>query len=191
MKGTGWVIPLLTATAGAATLGLAASGCATALTAGADFNTSADFTRYTSFAWVEADAAPVGDPRLENNPFFTERLHHAIQAQLDRRGIRHRSEGASLLIHHHASVRHHTEVYQADLSAGYITEEYGPGTQIVDYEEGTFLVDIADAETREILWRGWAVADIDAALEDPERMSELLDRATELMFERFPVAPVR
>lgn len=58
-----------------------------------------------------------------------------------------------------------------------------------EYQEGTFLVDIADAETREILWRGWAQADVEAALGDPDRMRSLVADAVARMFEAFPSAP--
>jgi hypothetical protein len=165
------------------------SACAAAMTAGADFDQGVDFSPYATFAWAEADGLPVGDARLENNPFFTDRLHAAIQAELERRGIRHDERGTGLLVHHHTSVRNHVDVYEVDRGAGYTGEEYGPGTQVVEYEEGTFLVDIADAESKEILWRGWALANVDQALNDPAAMAELLQRAVSLMFERYPVEP--
>ena len=54
------------------------------------------------------------------------------------------------------------------------------------YQEGTFLVDIADSQSRQILWRGWAQADIEAALNDPDHMSELVTDAVRQMFEAYP-----
>jgi hypothetical protein len=52
---------------------------------------------------------------------------------------------------------------------------------------GTFLVDIADAETNEIIWRGWARLDVGAALSNSERMQESIDAAMSKMFRAFPV----
>lgn len=181
MRRYAWALPLFAATA--------LTSCATPMTAGADFDRDIEFNKYGTFAWGEDDGLPVGDPRLDDNPFFNERLHAAIQEQLERRGIRHDESSPGLLVHHHTAVRDHVEVYRADQNAGYTTDEYGAGTQVVEYEEGTFLVDIADAETKAILWRGWAVTNVETALNNPDEMSELLSRAVALMFERYPVAP--
>lgn len=170
----------------AAVLGFAA--CATAVRAGADFDRDVDMTPYQSFAWGEPDDLPTGDPRLDNNPFFVDRLHEAIDREMSARGFRMTEGEADLLIHHHASVRSRVQVFDVDRRAGYDVNEYGPGTDVYEYEEGTFLVDIADASTKRILWRGWAQADIEAALESPDRMKELLDASVTRMFEAFPIA---
>lgn len=170
--------------------GLAAlASCTPGIRAGADFAPDLDFSTLTTYTWDEPDTRPVGDPRLENNPLFEARLHESIERELEARGLRPAASGASMIVHHHATVRDHVEVYEADREAGYTTPEYGEGTQVVQYEEGTLLVDIADARSRELVWRGWAQFDIGRALEDPEFMSAQIDEAIVKMFASFPVAP--
>ncbi|MGE0161446.1 MAG: DUF4136 domain-containing protein [Gemmatimonadales bacterium] len=156
------------------------------LTAGADMDPGYDFTRYTSYTWDEPDDQPIGDPRLENNPFFLHRLHAAIHWELATRGIEYGADGQALKVHHHAVVRNQVDVYEAEPSAGYTTE-YGQHTQVVHYEEGTFLVDISDARTDEVVWRGWARLDLSSALDDPMEMRDQIDRAIGKMFESFPI----
>jgi hypothetical protein len=156
------------------------------LTAGADLAPGYDFTQYTSYVWDEPDDSPTGDPRLDNNPFFLHRLHAAIHWELATRGIGYDAEGPALEVHHHAVVRNRVDVYEADRAAGY-TSEYGEGTQVIQFEEGTFLVDIADARTNEVIWRGWAQLDLGPALEDPMVMRDQIDRAIRSMFEKFPI----
>ena len=163
-----------------------AVGCATVIQAGANYEPGTTFGGFNTFHWDEPDDNPTGDPRLENNPFFLQRLHHAIEWELGTRGVRLVEGGGALTVHHHATVRDRVQVFAADERAGYSTPEYGEGTQILQFEEGTFLVDIADAESQEILWRGWAQLDIGTALEDPETMREQIDEAIRLMFEQFP-----
>ncbi len=165
---------------------LLVAACSIPLSAGADFDSNVDFTRYSTFTWDEADERPTGDVRLENNPFFTERLHSAIRRELESRGIRYDAEGPALVVHHHATVMDRVDVYEADRERGYDPSAYGPGTQVVQWEEGTFLVDIADRETRRVLWRGWAKCDIEAALNDSKRMTSLVNDAVALMFQRLP-----
>jgi len=161
--------------------------CARAMTAGSDFTPGIDFSRYTSFSWEASDDRPVGDPRLENNPFFVGRLHNAIERELFLRGIEQGAAGPALTVHHHATVRDHLEVFEADRAQGYETPEFGPGTQVVQYDEGTFLVDLADARTRQIIWRGWVQMDITKALTDGRFMEEQINAAVEMMFEEFPI----
>jgi hypothetical protein len=161
------------------------------LRAGADFEPGYDFAKYAFYTWEEPEGSPTGDPRLDDNPFFVHRLHAAIHWELATRGIRFgRSDGmgAGLTVHHHASVRDRVEVFDADREAGY-TSEYGEGTQVVQYEEGTFLIDLADARTKEVIWRGWAQLDLGRALRDPEVMRDQIDEAIRRMFEDFPIAP--
>jgi hypothetical protein len=156
------------------------------LTAGADLDPGFDFTQYSSYVWDEPDASPTGDPRLDNNPFFVHRLHSAIHWELATRGIEYDGEGPALAVHHHAVVRDHVEVYSAEPSAGY-RSEYGENTQVVQYPEGTFLVDMADSRTGEVVWRGWARLDLSTALDDPMEMRDQIDRAIDKMFENFPI----
>jgi hypothetical protein len=170
-----------------ATVALLGSGCVSIpVTAGADMEPGYDFTQYTSYTWDEPDERPVGDPRLDNNPFFVHRLHAAIHWELATRGIEYGAEGPALTVHHHAIVRDRVEVFEADRSSGFTTE-YGEGTQVIQYEEGTFMVDIADARTKEVVWRGWARLDLGKALDDPLEMRDQIDLAIGKMFESFPI----
>jgi hypothetical protein len=159
--------------------------------AGADFEPGYDFAQYASYSWDEPDDRPTGDPRLDNNPFFVHRLHAAIHWELATRGIQYGRGGglgAALTVHHHASVRERVEVFETDVAVR-SDSEYGDGTQVLQYEEATFLVDIADARTGDIVWRGWAQLDLGRALADPEVMRDQIDVAVRKMFDNFPIPP--
>jgi hypothetical protein len=169
-----------------AALGFSLTGCGLGVVAGADYAPSVDFGPYRSFVWDEPDDRPIGDPRLENNPFFEERLHAAIALELAEYDIRAGGSGARLVVHHHATVRSRVDVYEADERAGYGAPGYAEGRQVLQYDEGTILVDIADAATKDVLWRGWAQFDISRALANPEVMSRAIDEAIGKMFDSFP-----
>jgi len=171
---------------GALAVAAATGGCGLGIAAGADFSPGVDLARYGSFTWDEPDDRPVGDPRLENNPFFEQRLHAAIAVELADHGICIGGEGAALIVHHHATVRSRVDVYEADERGGYTGATYAEGRQVVQYDQGTILVDIADATTRHVLWRGWAQFDIGRALANPEVMERAIDEAIAAMFEDFP-----
>ncbi|KPJ82586.1 MAG: hypothetical protein AMS19_07110 [Gemmatimonas sp. SG8_23] len=164
---------------------LTAAACGLGIVAGADFSPGADVARYSSFEWDEPDDRPVGDPRLEENPFFEQRLHAAVAVELAEYGIREGADGPRLIVHHHVTVRDRVDVYEADVREGYsATGRESP--QVVEFSEGTILVDIADAETKTVLWRGWAQFDITRALANPEVMERAIQEAIGKMFEHFP-----
>lgn len=174
---------LLVWTVTSAILGSAA--CSVPIQAGADFSRGTDFSPYRTFAWGPSDALPTGDPRLDNNPFFQERVRAAVEAELTNRGYELVSESADLLVHYHASVRDRVDVFETDREYGYDPEG---STQVVQYEEGTLVVDMADAATKRVLWRGWAQGDLGSALADRDRMERHVQDGVARMFEEFPAA---
>ena len=46
-----------------------------------------DFTQYKSYAWAATDHFSTGDPRLDNNEFFQNRLRNTGDAVLVKRGF--------------------------------------------------------------------------------------------------------
>ena len=93
--------------------GLAATavGCVTLMPVGSHVARGVDFVRYSTYAWGPADALPITDERLRENPYFVDEVHGAIDTQLTRRGFV-RAEGvrADLLVHYHAAVTDRVEV---------------------------------------------------------------------------------
>ncbi len=167
-------------------ISLSSASCGIPIRAGANFDRAAEFRPYVTFRWDEPEDRPNADPRLEGNPFFENRLHEAIVRELSARGIRY-EEPSELLVRHSISVTDHIEVFEVD-PVTEISSDYGPGTQVIQYEQGFLSVKISEAETGETLWVGWARGDISPALMDPERMREWIDEAVELMFNAFPIS---
>lgn len=171
---------------GALLMSVSVAACGLGIVAGADFSPNVDFARYGSFVWDEPDDRPIGDPRLENNPFFDQRLHAAIAVELAAHDITMNGSGRRLRVHHHATVRSRVDVYEADVREGYSVARPNEPPQVVEFDEGTILVDIADAESKEILWRGWAQFDITRALTNPDVMEQAIEEAITKMFKSFP-----
>ena len=158
------------------------------MSAGADFDPGMDFHVYETFAWEDAIPLPTGDPRLDENPFFDERIREAVTAELVARGIRNVDIDAqpSLLVHYHASVQDRIEVYHHDTAAGYEVSGFEAGTEVYQWDEGTLLVDLVDTESMRVVWRGWSRADVTRALDDLEAMALLLQAAAREMFSHLP-----
>ena len=89
-----------------------------------------------TYDWGPPDNLPVGDPRLDNNPFFNDYLQGAIEKKMAAKGLRARRVAGrpDLLIHYHASVNQKLDVYGVDHRYGYCYGNCEP--QVADYEAG-------------------------------------------------------
>jgi hypothetical protein len=147
-----------------------------------------DFVRYSTYDWGPADARPVTDERLRESPYFVDEVHGAIDTQLNRRGLV-RADGvrADLLVHYHAAITDRVEV--ASRPGSYrecLTPDCRP--TVKTYDAGTLVIDIVDASTRELVWRGWAEHRLEDMLDDPVLVHRRVQDAVRRVFETFPVA---
>ena len=142
----------------------------------------ADPTQYRTYTWGPADAQATGDPRLDNNPFFSERIQARVEKQLNARGFEKTIAGSSdLLIHYHASVTQEINANGADQP--YVScEDCKPYV----YDAGTIIVDLVDARTHRLVWRGWAEGSIDGVIDDQAWMEKRIDHAVARIMERLP-----
>jgi hypothetical protein len=162
------------------------AGCAPTITVSSHVDRTVDFSRYHSYDWGPADALPTGDPRLDQNPFFKDHVQGAVERQLAAKGLRlTMSDAPDLLIHYHANIARRFDVNRADRTYGYCRTGDCP-TDIVEYEAGTLVIDIMDARTNTLLWRGWAQNSVADMLRDDDAMARTIERAVSQMLARFP-----
>ena len=126
-----------------------ALGCAPALTVGSSAATDLQPSAYRTYMWETPDALPTGDPRLDNNPFFVQTLQQAADSQLAKLGLSRSSFSADLVVHFHATVRDRVNVYEVDRAAGMDQTGYPRASEAQQYEEGTVLLDMAEAKRQE------------------------------------------
>jgi hypothetical protein len=134
---------------------------------GSHFQRGTDFTRYQTYAWGPADALPLSDQRLRENPFFVDDVHGAIDREFQDRGLRQAtSERADLLVHYHAAVNSRLEVESRVAQFRDCVGEACRGT-VSDYDAGTLGIDVIDTRTQQLVWRGWAEHRLEDMLDDP------------------------
>jgi hypothetical protein len=161
-----------------------AAGCA-AITVSSHVERGINFAEYVTYDWGPPDHLPVGDPRLDNNPFFNDYLQGAIEKSLAAKGYdRAVAGGADLLIHYHASVEQKIDVYGVDHRYGYCYENCEP--QYSDYEQGTLVIDLVDTNTNRVVWRGWAQNSMTGIIDNQDRLKTQVDESVAKMMERMP-----
>ena len=166
--------------AAVAFLGLSAAACATSMSVSSHVDRTVDFAPYRTFDWGPADALPTGDPRLDANPFFKDHLQGEVEKQLAGRGLTVGPAGtADLLIHYHASISRRIDVAGVD-------RNYGYGGQAREYDAGTIVLDLVDARTQRVIWRGWAQDAVSGMLDDEDTMARKIHEAVTRMLAQLP-----
>jgi hypothetical protein len=172
-----------TFTLGVAITALLVAGCAS-MRVGTYASRDTDFSRYRTYAWAQADAQPIGDARLEHNPIFVDYLQGAVERGLRNDGLLlvPPSTHPDLLVHFHGSVRQVLDV--ATASRGH---EHGVSedVEIIDYDEGTLIVDMVDARTDRLVWRGWAIDSLNGIVDSQDRMEQKVNEAVAKMLAGF------
>ena len=164
---------------------LALSGCAT-MNVSSHIERGADFTQFRTWDWGPADALPTGDPRLDNNPFFQDHLLGAVEKQMAaKRYVRSASRTTpDLVIHYHANISQRFDVVGVDTRNGYCYDNCEP--RVIEFDQGTLVLDVVDAHTNKVVWRGWAQDSMEGVIDNQDRMERQIDEAMRRMFERFP-----
>jgi hypothetical protein len=115
-----------------------------------EFDQSADFTKYKTFAIRDGQLSSK-NPAL-NSELVKKRIEADVERALTAKGLTSVSGKSDLNVRYHfgSARKMETEAYPAGWR--------GWGTQIVKvpYAEGTLVIDLRDADTRSLVWRGIA-----------------------------------
>jgi hypothetical protein len=166
------------------TITAAVAGCAV-MTVSSHIERNVNFTEYVTYDWGPPDNLPVGDPRLDNNPFFKDYVQGAIEKKLVAKGYELAVTGEpDLLVHYHASVSQKLDVYEADHRYGYCYDNCE--ARIVNYEEGTLVVDVVDRKTSKVVWRGWSQDTMNGVIDNQDRLKKQVDEGVTKMMLMLP-----
>lgn len=149
------------------------AGCATMMVN--SYGTSgADLRQYRTYAWGPSDSRPTGDPRLDNNRFFDERVRARVDDLLAQRGFEKTSTpNGDLLVHYHASVSQQIDIGELDGTESCATGDCRPYV----FDKGTLVVELVQPSDGALIWRGWAESSFEGVIEDQAWMESRIDEA--------------
>jgi hypothetical protein len=157
------------------------AACAT-MSVGSYVARGVDVTRYRTFAWAAADALPIGDPRLDNNAIFKDYLQGAVERHLRGRGVLLVAASAQpdLLVHFHGSV-----TQRVDAMVDHTRGDTDHALSVVDFEEGTLVLDVVEVKSDRLVFRGWAVDSLSGIIASQDRMEQKIEEAVTKMLASF------
>ena len=162
-----------------ALLGLVAGGFAQKVSV--DYDRDADFSKYKKYAWAEGVRA--------SDSLMDKRIVEAIDAQLTAKGwtkvAPDQSPDAYVLYQAAVSEETQATVWGTGYGAGW--RRTGGTTQITTETIliGQLVVEIGDAASKQLVWRGKAS---DTLSDKPEKNEKKIKKAAEKMFKNFPPA---
>jgi Domain of unknown function (DUF4136) len=89
-------------------------------------------------------------------------------------------ESSDLIVHFHATI---TQEVVPSAAADRFEHCYNCGPTI--YDAGTLVVDLMDAHTNRLLWRGWAEK-VDPVIDNQDWMEETIDRVVAAIMKKLP-----
>ena len=176
-----------------AVLALALAACAGTRVA-TDHDPTARFDTLRTFAWVEPTNVEVEDPLLDSQ-LLTRKIERSVADVLTARGYTRTTSPATadfVVTYHTASKERLRDRGGFSIGLGFgrswhrghhsmfMGDRYFP--RIEGYQEGTLIIDVLDADGRNLLWRGWIRQTV-----DPRQYSaEAVDAAVREILAQFP-----
>jgi len=151
-----------------------------------DYDPSADVTKIKTFKWVDKP----GTSLQYHDQLLHSRVKQRIESELTERGYILDEADPDVLIAYHASSKEEFSVNVATLGYTYGPGwawdpywhgAYGAGTTtsatLRSYGVGTLLIDIVDAENKQLIWRGSATGIV--VPENPHKLGKKVMNAIE------------
>lgn len=165
-----------------------------------DYDPAANFSDYKSFAWLPAQVKTNGNP-LHKSSLTDKRIQQSIEAAFAERGIFRKAGNPDFLVGYHYFVEKKTRQVPNSYGSpfmggwgwgfrpwgwGWGMPFYGGGFRTYTterYDAGTLVVDIVDAQTRDLVWRG----SFEQAISNPAQLTRQLSRQVAKIMDKYPV----
>lgn len=178
-------------------LGLFAAGGCTGPTVRTDFDSSAEFAAFRTFAFeglTDRDQGGVLD-----NSLLRKRIEERVGRQLIAKGLQQvgKEDRPDLYVHFWVGVKDKQRVESTGAAgggyyggrygwrAGYPGYYGGGGVTTYDYKEGTLIVDLAESAKHELVWRATIVGTLEGST---EANLAIADKGIAKAFEGYPPA---
>jgi hypothetical protein len=153
-----------------------------------DFDHQANFSQYKTYSWKEIKPA---------NSLWDARIKNAVDAQLSAKGWAQVNSGGDVAIVAIKTTQTQRTLHTfydnyGDFGGGWGWRAFGGGgfdsfgesdTTEQEYKDGTLVIDMFDAKTKQLIWRGSAE---DALSDNAEKNEKNLDKGVAKMLKDFP-----
>ena len=147
-----------------------------------DYDRAADFAQYKTYSWEHLKT---------KDPLFVDRIKNAVNAVLAARGWTQVESGGdvSIVAIQMTSNQETLNTFYNGFGGGWGWRRFGGGgigeatTTAEIYKVGTLVIDLFDAKTKKLLWRG---SSSDTLSNNSDKNIKNLGKGVEKMFKQFP-----
>ena len=147
-----------------------------------DQDPAVDFSRYHTYFWKHLPDS--------GNALMDRRIVAAVDAQLLTKGWRKApASSAQTALAASVATREAQQMMTYHDNWGPAWQGWGrrgpvmSTTRVLTYQEGTLVLDLYDAQTKEAIWRGSAMHTVNT---NPQKMTRIIEDGVREIFEKFP-----
>ncbi len=154
---------------------LAAWGCAPSIAVNHDYNPRVSFAAFRTYRWLAQPAPEAGGMQAS---LLDARIKLAVDERFRAKGFE-QAHAPDFFIAYHVGARDRIDVNRWGYAHGRVS--------VKEYREGTLVLDIIDARSMQLVWRGYAQGTLDPGASTHER-EQRLKQAVDKMLASFPPA---
>jgi hypothetical protein len=142
-----------------------------------DYDRGANFGQYKTFSFEKVQT---------ENPLWVDRIESALSAQLTEKGLLQVASGGDVAVVAVGltNTQEQLNTFYNGFGGGWRFRSFGDSTTDVEiYKVGTLVVDLFDAKTKTLLWRGSASDTVSNKSADNIKN---LDKGVQKMFAKYP-----
>jgi hypothetical protein len=170
------------------------AGCSS-LDVSTDYDPAQDFSTYKTYAWFQGELP--ADDALSANPLIQKRVANSVDKNLQAKGYKLAEGGdPDFVVIIHAGLKERMQVTNTGYGGygygGYGWGRYGAGwggyndTHVSYYDEATLVVDIADFQKKELVWRGMGTGVVSTKERTAEESQQVADEVIMKIMMDFP-----
>ena len=146
-----------------------------------DYDHKVDFAHYKTYSW--------GNVKTPDS-LWDSRIRQAVDGQLAAKGLTQVPSGGDVVVTARDAIHNQEQLntFYDNFGGG---RRFGGGfgtstTNVDTYKVGTLIIDVIDAQTKNLVWRGAAT---DTLASKPDKNIKALDKNVQKMFQHFPPSP--
>jgi hypothetical protein len=155
-----------------------------------DYDMDSNFNAFRTYKWIPrvmSDASGSAKTAMQNNTLLDQRIRSAVDTQMSDKGFTLAADSADVLVVYHVGLANKVEV--TDWGYTYAGSYWGGGmgrnVDVYQYTEGTLIVDIVNAASRQLAWRGSATGVVEPG-NSPEQQQARINDVVSRIFANYP-----
>jgi len=149
-----------------------------------DYDQQVNFANFKTFDWMEV-------PELADiDNLVVQRVKNAVNAQLNKINLKLTANKPDFLIAIHLGKKDKVETTDWGYTYGTAEGYRGgrEGTRVVsayEYQEGSLILDFVDAQSKKLIWRGSAKAEVQN-INTAKKSEKVINKAVKMILKKFP-----